>query len=148
MCCTWLAGNAGPKNSPSGNHRTTLSGYIFATRACIDNRKKNSLNSNISPICPQNMVNFSPLVAAIVSLVSGTPANFKWFRVFASLLLNVAQREPTKLCTMFGRLLGWYTIYTFSGALAPQWNFAWCKVHFASKSCALLYWHHYCTALE
>jgi len=22
------------------NHRTTLSGYIFATKACIDNRKK------------------------------------------------------------------------------------------------------------
>ena len=25
---------------PSGYHRTTLSGYIFATKACIDNRKK------------------------------------------------------------------------------------------------------------
>jgi len=25
---------------PSGHHRTTLSGYIFATKACIDNRKK------------------------------------------------------------------------------------------------------------
>jgi len=37
MCCTWLAGNAGPKKSPSGHHRTTLSGYIFATKACIDN---------------------------------------------------------------------------------------------------------------
>jgi len=28
------------KNSPSVHHRTTLSGYIFATKACIDNRKK------------------------------------------------------------------------------------------------------------
>jgi len=36
------------KNSPSGHHHTTLSGYIFATKACIDNRKK-LLNSNISP---------------------------------------------------------------------------------------------------
>ena len=27
-------------------------------------------------------------------------------------------RRPTKLCTMFGRLLGWYIIYTLSGALA------------------------------
>jgi len=25
------------QNSPSGHHRTTLSGYIFATKACIDN---------------------------------------------------------------------------------------------------------------
>jgi len=28
------------KNSPSRHHRTTLSGCIFATTACIDNRKK------------------------------------------------------------------------------------------------------------
>jgi len=43
MCCTRLAGNAGPKkiatNSPTGHHRTTLSGYIFATKAHIDNWK-------------------------------------------------------------------------------------------------------------
>ena len=41
---------------------------------------------------------------------------------------------------MFGRLLGWCTVYTFSGAHAPLWNFAWCKIHFKSKSCVLLYW--------
>jgi len=29
------------KNSPSGHHRTPLSGYIFATKARIDNHKKN-----------------------------------------------------------------------------------------------------------
>ena len=27
MCCARLAGNAGPKKSPSGHHRTNLSGY-------------------------------------------------------------------------------------------------------------------------
>ena len=32
---------------------------------------------------------------------------------------DVAHRRPAKLCTMFGRLLGWYIIYKFSGALAP-----------------------------
>jgi len=39
-----LAGNAEPKKiakkSPAGHHRTTLSGYIFANKACTDNRKK------------------------------------------------------------------------------------------------------------
>ena len=44
MCCMRLARNAepkkSPKNSPSGHYRTTLSGYIFANNACIDNRKK------------------------------------------------------------------------------------------------------------
>jgi len=28
------------KNSPSGHHRATLLGYIFRTKALIDNRKK------------------------------------------------------------------------------------------------------------
>jgi len=49
---------------------------------------------------------------------------------------------------MFGRLLDWYTIYTFSRALAPWRNCATCKIHFASKSCVLLYWQRYCTALQ
>jgi len=40
MCCARLAGNAGPKKSPTEHHRTTLSDYIFATKARIDNRKK------------------------------------------------------------------------------------------------------------
>jgi len=70
MCCTQLAGNAGPKKSPSGYHRTTLSGYIFATKACIDSRKKTPINSNISPTCPHNMVNFGPLATEICWRVS------------------------------------------------------------------------------
>jgi len=40
MCCMWLSGNTGCKKSPSRHHRTILSGCIFATKACIDNRKK------------------------------------------------------------------------------------------------------------
>jgi len=32
----------------------------------------------------------------------------------------VAQRRSTKLCTMFGGFLGWYTLYTFLGTLAPN----------------------------
>jgi len=63
-----------------------LSGHIFATKARIDNRKKNLLSSNTSSTCPDNMVNFGPLVAEILSLVWGTPANFNGFRVFAALL--------------------------------------------------------------
>jgi len=39
-----LAENTGRKkiaqNSQSGHHRTILSGYIFATKAYIDNQKK------------------------------------------------------------------------------------------------------------
>jgi len=74
------------KKSPSGHHPTTLSGYIFATKACIDNWKKNLLSSNISSTCPHNMVNFGPLAAEVVSLVWGTPANFNGSRGLAALL--------------------------------------------------------------
>ena len=80
-----LHANAGPKKVAKNRHPTPLSGYIFATKACIDNRKK-LLSSNISSTCPHNMVNFGPLAAEIVSLVWGTPANFNWFRVLAALL--------------------------------------------------------------
>ena len=55
-CCVQLAENTArkkiAKKSPSGHHPTTLSGYIFATKACIDNRKKNLLSSNISSTWP------------------------------------------------------------------------------------------------
>ena len=57
MCCMRLAENTGRKLSPFQHHRTTLSGCIFATKPCIDNRK-NLLNSNTSSTCPHNMVNF------------------------------------------------------------------------------------------
>ena len=73
------------QKSPSGHHRTNLTGYIFATKARIDNRKKSLLSSNISSRCPY-MVNFGLLAAEIVSLVWGTPANFNGFRILAALL--------------------------------------------------------------
>ena len=78
------------QKSPSGYHRTTLSGYIFATKARIDNRKKNLLSSNISSTCPHNMVTFGPLAAETVSLVWGTPGNFNGFRVLAALLHGIS----------------------------------------------------------
>jgi len=63
-----------------------LSGYVFATKARIDNRKKNLLSSNVSPTCPHNMVNFGPLAAEISPVVWGAPADFNGFLVLAALL--------------------------------------------------------------
>ena len=73
------------QKSPSGHHRTTLSGYIFATKARINNRK-NLSSSNISSTCRHNMVNFDTLAAEIGPVVWGTPPNFNGFRVLAALL--------------------------------------------------------------
>jgi len=86
MCCKRLAGNTGRKKLPSPHHRTTLSGYIFATKACIDNQKKNLLNSNTSSRCPDNTVNFSLIAAETGLPVWGTPANFSGLRILAALL--------------------------------------------------------------
>jgi len=89
MCCARLAGNAAPKKIakkwPSGHHRTNLSGYIFATKSRINNRK-NLLNVNISPTCHHNMVSFGPVAAEICWRVWGTFANFNGFLVLAALL--------------------------------------------------------------
>ena len=88
------------QNSPSGHHRTTLSGYIFATKACIDNRKKNLLSSNISSTCTHNMVTLGSLAAEIGPIVWGNHVNFNGFRVLAALLhstqpnCGVEQRAP------------------------------------------------------
>jgi len=78
------------------HHRTTLSGCIFATKARIDNQKKNLLNSIISYTCPHNMVNFGPLAAEIGSLVWGTEANFNGFRILASLLQRRRSTEASQ----------------------------------------------------
>jgi len=74
-----------PKNRHLG---TTLSGYIFATKARVDSRKK-LLNGNVSPTCPHNTVNFGLLAAEICWRVWGTPANFNGFRVLTALLHGI-----------------------------------------------------------
>jgi len=95
------------KKSPSGHYPTTLSGYIFATNACIDNRK-NLLSSNSSSTCPHNMVNFGPLAAEIVSLVWGTPGNFNGFRVLAALLHGTLLVGASQIAALNrGRHLYW-----------------------------------------
>jgi len=130
------------------HHRTTLSGYIFETKAHIDSRKKNLLNSSISCACPHNMVNFVPLVTEIGFPVWGTPANFKRFCILASLL---HQRQSTDINQTLHDV--WpspelvHYIYISRGC-CPLTEFDRCKIHFASKSCILLYWLRYCTALE
>jgi len=132
MCCTWLAEITGRNNyakkSPSGHHRTILSGYIFATNAHINNRK-NLLNRNISPTCPcpHNMTNFGLLAAEIGLGVLGNPPPriSTGFAPCLRLCSDVAHRRPTKLCTMFRR----------------SWTGTLC-IHFR------LYCQRYCMALQ
>jgi len=93
MCCTRLDENTGRKGScqksPPGHHRTSLSGYIFATKARIDNRKKNFSSSNMSSTCRHNTENFGALAAEIDPIVWGTRTNFNGFCVLAALLHGI-----------------------------------------------------------
>jgi len=118
------------KKSQSAHHHSTLSSYIFATKACFGNM----LNSNISSRCPDNMVNFGPLAAEIGWRVWGTPANFSGFHVLALLLQWHRSPEANQTLHDVWPSLGLvHYIYPFLGALAPGQNFTRCKIYFASQ---------------
>jgi len=72
------------KNSLSGHHRTTLSGYIFATKARVDNWKKTYKQQCLPHMSSQ----CGELAAEICSRVWGTQANFNGFCILAALLLG------------------------------------------------------------
>ena len=125
MCCTRLAGNTGRKKSPFWHNRTTLLGYIFRTKACIDNRKNNLLNSNTSSTCPDNMVNFGLLMAEICWRVWGTPANFNGFHFLAALLHGTSSgRQPNFVALNRG-------LHLYSAGRPSGWALA----HISSFSC-------------
>ena len=41
-----------------------------------------------------------------------------------------------------------HCVYIHFWGLLTVMEFSRCEIHIASKSCALLYWQRYCTALE
>jgi len=77
-----------PKNrqkSPSGHHCTTLSGYVFTTKARIDNPKKKLVKQQYLLHMSVQYGELGPLAAETGPVVWGTPANFNGFRVLAAL---------------------------------------------------------------
>jgi len=62
MCCTQLAGNAGPKNCPKFPIWAQLCQAISSQLRHVLTIGKKLLSSNVSPTCCHNMVNFSLLV--------------------------------------------------------------------------------------
>jgi len=93
MCCTRLAANTGRKKVAKNRHLGTIAQRCRAISSQL--RHVSTIENKIvkqqylSPTCIYNMVNFGPLAAEIVSLVSGTPANFNGFRVLAALLHGI-----------------------------------------------------------
>ena len=120
MCCTWLSQNTGHKKAPSEHHRTTLFGYIFATKACIDNRKKTVKQQYLLHMSPQ-YGELQPTNGWDVLASLGHPSKFQPVLrlgfVTAPTSLNGGQSN-------FARCLAvsWVgTLYIhFGGALAPN----------------------------
>jgi len=121
MCCTRLAENKGRKKSPKFRHLGTIAQLcrsVSSQLRHVSTLGKNLLNSNNCTTSPYNTPNFGPITAEIGLPVWGTLEISTGFASWLHYCSDVAHRRPTKLRTMFGRLLGWYTIYTFSGALS------------------------------
>ena len=106
----------------------TLSGCIFAIKACIDTRKS-LLNSNVSSTCPYNMVNVGPLTAEIGSGVWGTQqistVSRLGFLITAPTLLNGDQPNFARCLAVSCAV---YNIYTFWGLLLPNGIFSAVKL--------------------
>ena len=99
MRCTGLAANTGRKNDAKNRHLRTIAQLCQVVSSQLRHVLtigKNLLSSNISSICPHNMVNFGPLAAKIDWRVWGTPANFNGFRFLASLLQRRRSTEANQ----------------------------------------------------
>ena len=134
MCCTRLAEIQDAKNDAKNRHLRAIAQIcrdVFSQLRHELTIGKKMLNSNISSTCLHNTANFGPLAAEIVSVVWGTPANFNGFRVLPSLLQRRRSPEVNQTLHDVWPSPGWYTMYTFSGALAPWQNFVRCKIRFA-----------------
>jgi len=107
------------QKSPSVHHPTTSSHITLMAEISLGQPSKFQRVSRLA------------FVTAATSLTRGQPMNQTLHDVWPS-----------------PGLVAWYTIYTFSGALAPRQNFVRWKIHFTSKSCLLLYWQRYCTSLQ
>jgi len=151
MCCTRLAGSAGPKKSPKIRHLGTVAQFcrtISSQLRHVSTIGKNLLNSNTSPTCPHNMVSFSPLTTEICWQVWGTPANFNGFRVLPSLLQRRCSPEANQTLHDVWPSPGLvHYIYIFGGC-CPLTEFCPGAKFTLRQSCIRLYWQCDCTALE
>ena len=116
------------QKSPSGHHRTNLSGYIFATKIRIDNRKKNLLSSNMPSTCSHNVVNFGPLAAEIDPVVWDTSQISTGFASWQRYCMaSSSGRQPNYTALNRGR-------HVYSAGRPSSWALAHISSFFLSSS--------------
>jgi len=82
-------------------------------------------NSNISSICPRNMINLGALAAEIGWRVWGTPANFNGFRVLTSITASTSLNEDQP---NFTRCLAIFCAGTLYIKYILKFIVPWCQV--------------------
>jgi len=111
------------KNSRSAHHRTTLSDYIFATKARVENRKKNLWNSYIFSTCPPQYGERRPTNGWDRFQSLGHPSKFQ--RVsrlgFVTAATSLTGGQPNLAWSLAVSLAG--TLYTHFLGLLPLTNF-------------------------
>ena len=124
-CCTRLAGNTRCKNDAKNHHLGTIAQLCPAVSSQVrhvSTIRKNLLSSNMSSICPHNMVNFSPLAAEICWWVWGTPANFNGFRVLAVSLQQRRSAEANQTLHVVWPCPALLHYTYISGGSCPPWQ--------------------------
>jgi len=113
MCCMRLAENTGRKKSPKIRHLRPIAQLCWAVslqlrhvstigKQLVKQQYLLQMSSQYSELRPNGSDRFGCLRNP-QQTSTGSASCLRYCR-------DVAHRGPTKLCTMFGHLLGWYTI--------------------------------------
>jgi len=125
MCCKWHAENTGRKKSPKIWRLGTIAQLCRAISSQL--RHASTIGKKlVKQQYPLHMFSqygeLRPIITYQLRSVYqfGEPQQISTgFTSCLRYCSDTAQQTSTKLCTMFARLLAWYSIYTFLGAPAP-----------------------------
>jgi len=125
MYCTRLDENTGRKKSPKIAISTPSHNFVrlyLRNYGTYRQSEKNLLNSNVSSTCSTIWRTSAHQQLRSVRELAALPQISTVVESWLRYCSDVAHRRPIKLCMMFGRLLGWYTIhvYTFLEAFSPD----------------------------
>ena len=153
MCCMQLAGNTGHKNDAKNHHLCTITQLCLAISSQLRHvsiiRKKVVKQQYVLQMSWQyGELLFTNGWDQLASF--GHPSKFQWVLClgFVTAATSLTAGQPNFARCLVVSWAGTLHVYTFLGAVASWWNFATCKIHFAFKSCVLLYWRSHCTTLQ
>ena len=151
MCCSWLAGSTGRKKDAKIGHLRTITQFCWAVSSQLSHIStigKKLLKQQYLLHMPSQYGELPPTNGLdwLTGLVH--PSKFERGSCLGfSTATTSLSRSYNKLCTIFGRLLGWCTICTFSGTLAPNGILPGAKFTSQLISTGFTFWQRYCTAL-